>query len=475
MSAVVASRGRSRSIAWLIALGIVLAALNLRTAVTSVGAVLDQVSTSLGMSSAVTGLLTTLPVLCFAVFGALTPPLSRRVGEHRLLLAALVLVGAGLVLRAVVGSADEFLAASVLALSGGAIGNVLIPSLIKRHFPRRLDAMTTVYSTALAIGTMIPAAATVPIQRAADGNWHVALGVWAALAAVAAVPWLALSRGKPERSGDNPSHLGPRELVRSKLAWAMAGYFGTQSFIAYVMFGWLPRLLQDGGYSSGQIGMVLAAFTGLAIPVSLVVPAVSARFPDQRPMVIILAVLYAVGFAGLLTGHALWVWTLVVAVAMGTFPLALSMLTQRTRTAEAIAGLAAFGQSTGYLIAGAGPLAFGVLYQLSGGWAVPFLLLFGVVAAQIVAGWYAGADRVLEEELYGSRPRGGGAQAVPAVRDAGHVSRGVRDRIVPGARKRAAAGAGARRDRGGDAVPSARPASIRPASRREDRRSAPCR
>ena len=354
MSAVVTRRGRTGSIAWLIALGIVLAALNLRTAVTSLGPVLDQVSAALGMSGVVTGLLTTLPALCFAVFGAMTPGLSRRVGEHRLLLAALVLVGAGLVIRAVVGSTGGFLAASVLALSGGAIGNVLIPSLIKRHFPRRTDAMTTLYSMALALGTMLPAAATVPIQRAADGNWHVALGVWAALAAVAAIPWLALSRGKPQRRRA-PARMGPRELVRSKLAWAIAGYFGSQSLIAYVMFGWLPQVLQDGGYSSVEAGLVLTALTGLAIPIALVVPVLSARLSDLRPLVAGFGVLYMVGFAGLLTGHALWIWSLFVALGMGTFPVALSMLTLRTRTAEATAALSAFGQSAGYLIAAGGP------------------------------------------------------------------------------------------------------------------------
>src|SRR5690606_8925934 len=131
---------------------------------------------------------TTLPVLCFAAFGAVTPALSRRMGERRLVLMALVLLTAGMAARSLVDSAGVFLAASVVALAGGAIGNVVIPALIKRHFPRRGGAMTTVYTTAMAAGTMIAAAATVPIQQAAGGSWHVALGAWAALAAVAAIP-----------------------------------------------------------------------------------------------------------------------------------------------------------------------------------------------------------------------------------------------------------------------------------------------
>ncbi|MGW4636914.1 CynX/NimT family MFS transporter [Sphaerisporangium sp. NPDC004334] len=398
-SATAASHRRPRvRLSWLVGLGLVLAALNLRTAVTSLGPVLDQVSGALGMSGVVAGLLTTLPVLCFAVFGSVTPWLARRLGEHRLLLGALLLLGTGLLARVMTGSSVVFLAASVVALSGGAIGNVLIPALIKRHFPQRAATMTTVYATALAVGTMLAAAATVPIERAA-GDWHVALGVWAALAAVAAIPWLALSRSEPERFSGR-ERAGTRALVRNRLAWAVTGYFGTQSLVAYVMFGWLPQLLQDRGYTDGQAGLSMAVFTALGIPVSLAVPVLAARVTGRRPMVAGLGLLYLVGLSGMLWApvSALWVFVMLTGVAMGSFPLALTLFALRTRTAEATQALSAFAQSVGYLIAGAGPLAVGVLYSATGGWTLPFTLLFAVVAAHILTGWYAAGDRYLEDE-----------------------------------------------------------------------------
>jgi MFS transporter, CP family, cyanate transporter len=392
--------GSAGSLAWLLVLGIVLAALNLRTAVTSVGPVLNHISSGLGMSGVGVGLLTTLPVLIFATVGAVTPALSRKIGEHRLLLLALVVLGSGLLIRSMVASAEIFLYSSALALSGGAVGNVLIPSLIKRHFPGRTGTMTTVYTTALAVGTMLAAAATVPIERATDGNWHVALGVWAALAAVAAIPWLALSRSEPERDSASGGLLGPRTLIRSKLAWSVAAYFGTQSMVAYIMFGFLPKILIDGGYTTGQAGLVLGVFTAIGIPVSLVVPWIASKFSDQLPLVVAFVAFYTVGFLGLwLAPTSLaWIFALLVGVGMGSFPLALTMLALRTRTPEATAALSAFGQSTGYLIAGAGPLLIGVLYESTGNWTLPFLLLLAVVAVQLVAGWYAGRSRYLEDE-----------------------------------------------------------------------------
>ncbi|HEY9521955.1 MAG TPA: MFS transporter [Thermopolyspora sp.] len=400
MSAVAATENSPRSsFAWLLILGIVLAALNLRTAVTSVGAVLDQIRAGLGMSGASAGLLTTLPVISFAVFGAITPALARRLGEHLLLLSALVLVGLGLLVRSVVDSTVVFLIASTMALAGCAIGNVLIPTLIKRHFPARAGAMTTLYTAALAAGTMLAAAATVPIERATDGNWHVALGAWAALAAVAVIPWLALLRDEPEQDGGRIL-MGPQALLRNRLAWAIAAYFGTQSMVAYVGFGWLSQILIDKGIPAAQAGLLLALFTALGIPISIVVPPIATRFADQRPVMMVFAVLYVVGFLGLWlasdTGTA-WIWVSLTGLAMGTFPLALTLLPLRTRTPEATAALSAFAQSAGYLIAGAGPLVVGVLYQLTGGWTAPFMLLFAVIAAQVVAGWTAGREGYIED------------------------------------------------------------------------------
>jgi CP family cyanate transporter-like MFS transporter len=303
-----------------------------------------------------------------------------------------------MLVRALVESAPVFLISSAVALSGGAVGNVLIPTLIKRHFPARTGIMTTVYTTALATGTMLAAAATVPIERA-SGDWHIALGVWAALAAVAAIPWLALLRSEPERDAGSRDS-GVRRMLGSRMAWVIATYFGTQSMIAYIMLGWFATILVDGGYSTSQAGLILGVFTALNIPVSAVVPMVAARFRDQRPVVVGLVAFYAAGFLGLWVGPMSWalVWAVLITVGMGSFPLALMMLGLRTRTAEATAALSAFGQSAGYLMAGAGPLLVGVLYELTGGWALTYTMIFAVLVVQLLTGLYAGRDRYLEDE-----------------------------------------------------------------------------
>jgi CP family cyanate transporter-like MFS transporter len=386
---------------WLLLLAIVVTAVNLRTAVTSVGPVLDELERGLGLGSGLAGVLTTLPVLAFAALGASTPSIAGRLGERRTLALSLVLMAAGLAVRAVAGSAALFLAMSVLALVGGAMGNVLMPTLVKRHFPDRIGPMTAAYTTALAIGTTAAAALTVPVSRlgGAEG-WRVGLGVWALLAAVAVLPWLGLLRGEVRRGTPHGDHRASA-LLRSPVAWALAVYFGSQSLQAYVAFGWFAQLYRDAGVSPQQAGLLVAFLAALSIPTSMVMPAWAARMRSQRPLMLLLVALYAVAYVGLLVAprSGAWLWAALTGLGAAAFPLSLTLIGLRTRTPATTAALSAFAQSIGYLLAGTGPLLVGVLYGATGGWGWPFALLFGALAAMLVSGWVVGRERYVEDDL----------------------------------------------------------------------------
>ncbi len=388
---------------WSLVAAVVLTALNLRTAVTSVGPLLSQVQDGIGLSSPLAGVLTTLPVVCFALVGWYAPALAARVGEHRAVTGALVLMTAGLLGRALVSGPAPFLALSAVALLGGAVGNVLLPSLVKRHFPDRIGPMTAVYTTALAVGLTGAAAGAVPLADAAgEGGWRFGLGAWAALSALAVVPWLWHLGERGGGGGPRADRSGGR-MLGSPTAWALAVFFGAQSLHAYVSFGWFALFFQEQGpFSASHAGFLLAVVTGLSIPVSAVVPALAARRPSQRPLVLALAGCYVVAYTGMLTATSFAggvLWAALVGVGSGSFPLALTMLGLRTRTADATASLSAFAQSVGYVLAGGGPLVVGVLHGRSGGWTGSFVLLFGALAVLVVAGWLAARPRFVEDEL----------------------------------------------------------------------------
>ncbi|MFD0007830.1 CynX/NimT family MFS transporter [Streptomyces sp. NPDC127178] len=388
----------------LVVLGIVLTALNLRPAITSLGALLEEVRDGLGMSGSVAGLLTSVPPLCFAVFGVMAPRLARRFGPGAVVCAGMVAITAGLLLRPYVGSTGGFLAASALALMGIAVSNVLMPVIVKRWFPDRVGSMTGLYSMALALGTASAAAVTVPMTEALGGSWQTGLAVWAVLPAVAVLPWIPFVRDRKATSAAPENHArvaAPQlRITRSRTAWALAVYFGLQATGAYITMGWMAQIFRDAGVPAGTAGLLLALTMVMGVPLAFVIPRLATRLPHQGPIVLALGVCGLVGYAGLYLAPVAgaWVWALLLGVSNCSFPLALTMVGMRARSSAGVAQLSGFAQSTGYLISIPGPLLVGVLYQHSGGWGLPIALMAGLMIPQMAVGVLAGRNRTVEDE-----------------------------------------------------------------------------
>ncbi|MFJ9634204.1 CynX/NimT family MFS transporter [Streptomyces sp. NPDC101175] len=390
----------------LVVVGIVLAALNLRPAITSLGALLEEVRDGLGMSGSVAGLLTSVPPLCFAAFGVMAPRLARRFGPAAVVCAGMAAITAGLLIRPYIGGTAGFLAGSALALMGIAVSNVLMPVIVKRWFPDRVGSMTGLYSMALALGTAAAAAVTVPMTDALGGSWRSGLAVWAGLAAAAVLPWAALARHReapaepPARAREaEPAPHGLR-ITRSRTAWALAVFFGLQATAAYITMGWMAQIFRDAGVSASEAGLLLAVTMAMGVPLAFVIPRVATRLPRQGPIVVVLGLCGLAGYAGLYLAPAggAWAWALLLGIANCAFPLALTMVGMRARTGAGVAQLSAFAQSAGYLISIPGPLLVGVLYQSSGGWGLPIALMAGLMIPQMAVGVLAGRDRTVEDE-----------------------------------------------------------------------------
>ena len=383
----------------LLIVALALTGLSMRTAVTSVGAVLDDLQDGLHASGATAGLITTLPVICFAGVGSLTPRMSRAVGAHRLLVAALLVSAVGMALRPIGSSAAWFVLFSVPALTGGAVSNVLLPSLVKEHFADRIGPMTAVYSTALAVGTTAAAGLTVPIGEATGHGWRFGLGSWAIVTVVAALPWLPTLRGDHSRLSDAGETLSMDALFRSRTALALTAFFAAQSMQAYIAFGWFERFLDDHGISAGTAGAMVAVLSAVGIPVSLVAPRVPMRW--HRPVIAAFGLCYLIAYIGLgvdPVGGA-WVWMVLAGIGSGMFPVALTLIGLRSRTAATTAALSGFTQAIGYIIAGSGPLLFGALFGLTGSWTLPLAVLYVALAVSLVAAWPATAHRYVDDEL----------------------------------------------------------------------------
>jgi CP family cyanate transporter-like MFS transporter len=399
----VAPAGSARRGLLLIGVAIVLTGVNLRTAVTGVGPVLEELELGLGISSGLAGLVTTMPVLCFSAIGFAGPSLSARFRDSHVLAGALLAMAAGLLLRAVAGSFWLFLAGTAGAMVGGALGNVLLPSLVKRYFPTRTGLLVGAYSAAMAAGGAIAAVSTAPIAAAAgpDG-WRWALGVWAVPALLAALPWLVV----PARTGSSrAAHVAVRmrDLVHSRMAWALAVFFGIQGMQAYVIIGWSAQYLRDMGLSAATAGLLLGVNSVVGIPLSAVVPALTVRPRLQRPLLCFFMSCYVAGWVGLWLAPlaAPWLWMTLLALGMGTFAMVLTLMGLRARTPETTATLSTVAQGWGYLLAGAGPLLVGVLRGTTGDYTGMFVLMLTGVVGLTVTGWLVTRQRYVDDEVPG--------------------------------------------------------------------------
>ncbi|SFW90935.1 MFS transporter [Amycolatopsis australiensis] len=377
----------------LLAVAVVLTALNLRPAITGVGPMLAEMRADLGTSVVWAGVLTTLPTLCFAGAGLAAPLLARRAGVGAAIAIALTAIAAGLVLRVLDGPA-VVLGGTLVATAGIALINVLIPVVIKDSFPARIGVMTGVYTAALQGGGALGSAVT-PQLGDAFGGWRPALGSWAVVAVVALLAWVLAARGTGRAPRPADAAAGGRSLLRNRLAWIVTVFFGLQAFYAYAAMGWFPQVLMDAGVPRDEAGLLFGLVSLIAVPISLVVAPMAARRRGQGMWIVALGVVGFAGTAGLMLAPS-WsplLWSVLVGLGMSVFSLALTVIALRARTGADTARLSGMAQGFGYLFAALGPFLFGLLHDLAGGWRVPLAMLLGLLLVQLVFGALAGRHR----------------------------------------------------------------------------------
>lgn len=377
-----------------LAVAIVLAAANLRPAVSSLGPVLADVRADLGLSGTAAAVLTALPVLCFGVGALVAPRLARRVGSETTLVAVLALIAVGTLLRPVAGVLAVF-AGTVLAGAAIAVANVLIPALVKREFPARTGLLMGLYVGVTMGGAAVAAAVTVPAAEALGRGWRVGLGMWTLPAALAFLVWLAVIASRRRRGlSDDRTDQVPASLLGDAVAWHVTAFMGLQSLVFYAMLSWLPSVVRSAGMAPAAAGRLLSLMVVIGVPTALLFPSLVTRSARQRGWTLLSTAVMAAGLAGLLLAPQVPVLgAVLVGVGLGAaFPLALTLVVLRTSTPLQAAQLSAMSQGVGYGLAAAGPFLFGVLHDLSGGWTWPLAVLLALMVPQALTGWRAGRD-----------------------------------------------------------------------------------
>jgi len=377
---------------WLILLGVLAVALNLRPALTSVAPVLGDIQASTGLSPSIAGLLTTAPVLCLGIFGPLAPWLARRIGSERTIGLFLAVLGIGCIVRATTVPLGLF-AGTLMAGAGIGVIGVLLPATLKREFPDQAARLTGIYTLLLCLGAAAAAGLTAPVALHVDNSWRAGLTVWSLPALLALLIWSPQLRRKapPRAAGASTT-----AIWKDRIAWQVTLFMGLQSSLAYCVFGWLPFILQSRGASVGDSGVTLSISIGAQLLTALTGPFVATAFRDQRPAVLLFMGLTLAGLLGIIYGplSSSVAWAIVLGLGQGgTFSVALSLIVLRAHDATMTGRLSGMAQSVGYTLAAMGPLMVGTFYDWHGHWHAVAVMFCTIALLGTLAGLGAGRRR----------------------------------------------------------------------------------
>lgn len=397
------SQKQNRLYTCLMIIGIVVVAFNLRPAITSIGPLIGMIRLDLGLEHWSAGLLTSLPLLAFAAMSPIVPQLGNRYSNERMMVLGLFVIMVGISIRSVPYKTLLF-GGTVLIGVGIAICNVLLPGVVKDKFPNKVGLMTSVYSTIMGIFAATASGLSAPLATRLNLGWKLSLLVWVIPALIAMIIWLILVIKNKREKNDQMRYMTANDnrIWKSSLAWQVALFMGLQSSLFYVTISWLPEILQYIGFEVTTAGWMLSYAQFIGLPVGFIIPVLAARMKRQHSLVLILGFLGLFGFSGLLFAESfpliVMSTTFIGITVGGTFPLALTFLALRARTARDASHLSGMAQAIGYLVAALGPIFMGLLFDLTNSWTIPLIVLMFITVLVIIFGLSASQDQYVLDD-----------------------------------------------------------------------------
>lgn len=375
---------------WLL-LGIILLGSSLRMVITVIPPILAPIQHTLHLSSGLAGSLTTIPLLCFAVLSPIAPRVSAKVGTEVALLFALIVLVIGNWMR--VYSATALIIGTLLVGIGVAFLNVLLPALVAENYPHKIGEMTSLYSFSMTFFSAISAGVSAPL--AGKIGWQLTIQIFSIVAIINIITWLPnLRYNHKAQPVDEQTASAPHASVwKQPTAWMMTIFMGLQSFVFYTLITWLPTLMTDRGVSANTASLLLGLYQIASLPAAYAVPIISARVKNQFTLLMTIGAGFVIGIGGLLLPiHTIWYFAIICIIlgcaTTASFALAMTLFNLKTRTPQETADLSGMAQSLGYLIAAVGPIAYGTLHVMLGGWNILMAVLLVISILTIAAALY---------------------------------------------------------------------------------------
>lgn len=393
------SVGKAKSIyTYLFIIGIILVAFNLRPAITSIGPVVGMIQEDMGLAHWSVSLLTSLPLIAFAIVSPITPKIANLLSNEKTILLGLISILVGVVIRTFSSSFLLFLGTFIVG-GGIAICNVLLPVIIKEKYPLKFGLMTSVYSTAMGLMASIASGLSVPLASGLNLGWKTALLIWGIPTCLALLLWIYLSKNNGKQSFEVKNVTTVKTAIwRSPLAWQIAIYMGCQSLLFYVTVTWLPEILQSLGASLATAGWLLSFTQLMGLPAGFIAPVLAGRMRSQKGLAAVIGLSTVWGYSGLLlfgtNDVVMLICIILIGIGLGgTFPLALALIGLRSKTARQAADLSGMAQSIGYILAAIGPILIGSIYDFTHTWTFPIVMLIIVGMIVVIFGIGAGRNK----------------------------------------------------------------------------------
>lgn len=386
--------------ALLVILGILFISFNLRAPITAVGSIVDMIRVEYALSNAVAGFITTLPLIAFAVVSPFVASVSGKIGHSKTMMIGLLFILGGEVIRSYTGAAGLFIGTAIIGI-GIAIGNVIIPAIIKLYFSNKVGVVTSIYTSGMCIFAAVGAGISVPLARGLRLGWKNALASWFILTVCTIIIWLPQVLKKQAKTGSVKKAAGKTSIWRSRLAWWVTLFMGTQSLLFYSLVAWLPTIVIAKGMTEAFAGNMALMFQLMAIPATLIFPPLCDKFSSQKMLVLVTCAIYGTGmFLFLIAGSPVLIAIAVVCMAIGmgaSISLSIAFISLRSPNSGRASQLSGMAQSAGYLLAAVGPMATGLLFDLLSSWTVPLILFIVLIGFLAFCGMFAGSDKTVEE------------------------------------------------------------------------------
>lgn len=389
---------------WGVILAIVFIASTLRAPLTSVGPVVDEIKQVMEINNSVAGILTTIPLIIFAIVSPFVSKVTARLTMSRTILYSTMLLIVALYLR-IAGDFTLFLIGTVILGIAIAFGNVVLPSYVKWYFPMQIGLATGIYSGTMNFTAGLGGGLSFPLSEITPLGFRLSLSFWILFAIIAIILWIPKARKGVQlekamamaEQQDIPKKV---TITKSKLAWMVALTMGFQSMVFYTVVAWVPSILVDRGLDPSTAGYLLMLNQFSQVPMTFTFPIIASKLKDQRILVVIITVLFLVGFSLFFTQSLvlLIIGIIIAGLAMGAcFSLCMTFFSIRARTSDGSISLSGFGQSVGYLIAAVGPFLIGYLHDATESWDSGIIALIVMSVLFFIFGYPAAKNKVVED------------------------------------------------------------------------------